>query len=53
MPIKRIKPDINEDPRLMHISRFGDLQEFSKTFNNSPSPTKLKALKNVKTKNLL
>lgn len=42
LPIKRIKPDINDDPRLRHISQFGDLREFSKTF---ASPTKLKGIK--------
>lgn len=34
MPIKRIKPDINEDPMLMHISQLKNPEKFRKTFNN-------------------
>lgn len=34
MPLKRIKPDINSDPFLTHISMFKEAQIFRKTFNN-------------------
>jgi hypothetical protein len=45
LPIKRIKPDINDDPRLRHISQISDIYDFKRAFNDKDSPTKLKNMK--------
>jgi hypothetical protein len=45
LPIKRIKPDINDDPRLRHMSQISDIRDFKRAFINKDSPTKLKNMK--------